>query len=372
MILTIVAATRLVVSLVIGLGMVRRSRPVNDTALVAAAARSAARLGVHPSPALLVSSHVDCPAIWCWGRRPVIVLPETATIGDQGRLGRRLLPRAGALAAPRPLVGRCSPSFSPCALPWHPLAWWAKRRLGQLSELACDDWVLAAGLPAADYAESLLGLVPQRRRAPGPGGGVEPSRTGRPDPAHPRRAAEQPARRQALGARYRAGRSSLAASALALAQSRPADSKDQNAKKDEVKPVNAATTAPRGKPQAATRRAIRGTVLGPTASRPPGATVFWIGDAKPSLSYRGASQGSGKAAGRPRAEVLAETETDAGGKFSLCRRFRSRPVCPRRRLGCDASGRRARGWDALVASQGRRNRGHASAAPRGRRSAAGC
>ena len=52
-----------------------------------------------------------------------------------------------------------------CALPWHPLAWWANYRLGQLSELACDDWVLATGLPATEYAETLLGLVPQRRGA---------------------------------------------------------------------------------------------------------------------------------------------------------------------------------------------------------------
>ena len=50
-------------------------------------------------------------------------------------------------------------------MPWHPLAWLARHRLNQLSELACDDWALAAGVAAEDYAESLLGLVPQRRPA---------------------------------------------------------------------------------------------------------------------------------------------------------------------------------------------------------------
>ncbi|MEJ7638850.1 MAG: M56 family metallopeptidase [Singulisphaera sp.] len=52
-----------------------------------------------------------------------------------------------------------------CLLPWNPLAWWARARLGGLSELACDDWVIASGQSATDYAESLLGLVPQRRTA---------------------------------------------------------------------------------------------------------------------------------------------------------------------------------------------------------------
>jgi protocatechuate 3,4-dioxygenase beta subunit len=51
------------------------------------------------------------------------------------------------------------------ALPWHPLAWLARRRLGQLCELACDDWVLASGNSPITYAESLLTLVPQRRPA---------------------------------------------------------------------------------------------------------------------------------------------------------------------------------------------------------------
>ena len=50
-------------------------------------------------------------------------------------------------------------------LPWNPLAWWARARLSGLSELACDDWVIASGQSATDYAESLLGLVPQRRTA---------------------------------------------------------------------------------------------------------------------------------------------------------------------------------------------------------------
>src|SRR5204863_361343 len=47
-------------------------------------------------------------------------------------------------------------------MPWNPLAWRMKRRMGYLAERTCDDWVLHAGQPAADYAETLLQLVPQR------------------------------------------------------------------------------------------------------------------------------------------------------------------------------------------------------------------
>jgi len=47
-----------------------------------------------------------------------------------------------------------------CALPWHPLLWWAKRRLVSLSEQACDDWVVALGQSGTDYTESLLDLAP--------------------------------------------------------------------------------------------------------------------------------------------------------------------------------------------------------------------
>ena len=49
---------------------------------------------------LLASSHVTCPAIWCWGRRPVIVLPKTQ--GDRSVDWMACFATAGAAGAPRP------------------------------------------------------------------------------------------------------------------------------------------------------------------------------------------------------------------------------------------------------------------------------
>jgi TonB family protein len=50
-------------------------------------------------------------------------------------------------------------------LPWHPLLWWAKKRLSSLSEHACDDWVIAAGGCGMNYVESLLDLLPVKQMA---------------------------------------------------------------------------------------------------------------------------------------------------------------------------------------------------------------
>jgi beta-lactamase regulating signal transducer with metallopeptidase domain len=54
-------------------------------------------------------------------------------------------------------------------LPWQPLAWVARRRLALYCEFAADDWALAAGRSAPDYAVALLalGVSPARPVQPG-------------------------------------------------------------------------------------------------------------------------------------------------------------------------------------------------------------
>jgi len=56
-----------------------------------------------------------------------------------------------------------------CLAPWHPLVWWVRKRLKHLSQLACDDWVLAAQADPGLYAASILRLVPRRGVALAPG-----------------------------------------------------------------------------------------------------------------------------------------------------------------------------------------------------------
>jgi len=318
LILAVVAVGRLVSSLVIGLGVVRRSRQVKDEALATAAAWSAARLGVRQPPELLGSSDVDCPAIWCWGRRPATLLPEAAQTAAQ-------VDWAGVFCHElahwlrRDQWSSLLGELLIVALPWHPLAWWAKHRLGQFSELACDDWVLGTGLPAADYAESLLGLVPQRG-APLALAAVS-SRRGLLGRIHhildERRSSPVVGKRWACASAMAVV---LAASALALAQSRPAVSKDQGAKKNEAEKVNASKTAPVSNRETTKKRTLRGTVLGPDGKPVAGATVFWIGHRTPPASAVALPKDQ-QSSRSFRAEVMAKRETDSSGTFALSADF---------------------------------------------------
>jgi beta-lactamase regulating signal transducer with metallopeptidase domain len=135
---------------------------VHDASLRQAACKAVARLGLRIVPLLYTADRVRSPMIWCWGRRPVLLLPAdaaeraevdwVAVFCHELAHWRRRDHRAGLLA-----------ELGVAVLCWHPLAWWAKRRLGLLCEQACDDWVLASGAAPVTYAESLLNLLPQRR-----------------------------------------------------------------------------------------------------------------------------------------------------------------------------------------------------------------
>jgi TonB family protein len=108
------------------------------------------------------------PVPLAWGiLRPVVVLPEAAARWPEARIRVVLWHelthiRRYDLAAQ--LLGQVA-----CCLYWfQPLAWMAARRLRQERELACDDVVLAAGVPPHEYAADLVDLargLAGRRRA---------------------------------------------------------------------------------------------------------------------------------------------------------------------------------------------------------------
>jgi beta-lactamase regulating signal transducer with metallopeptidase domain len=123
------------------------------------AAECARSLGVAREIVLLETSpaELSVPMTWGW-RRPVLVLPFASAAWPASRLKGALLHelahirRADWLWA---LVGRAA-----CVLYWfHPLVWWLAHRARTESEEACDQRVLGSGMPAPDYAESLLEIV---------------------------------------------------------------------------------------------------------------------------------------------------------------------------------------------------------------------
>lgn len=130
------------------------SRPASPDPVRAAAAR----LGVEHLPRVRLTRSVETPAIWCWSRTPLVLLPEHDL--DPGAQVRVLCHELAHWKR-RDHWFDLAASLLVAALPWHPLAWFASRKLAVLSERACDRWVLATGEAPADYAETLLELVPR-------------------------------------------------------------------------------------------------------------------------------------------------------------------------------------------------------------------
>ena len=165
------AAGWLVLSLVLMLHLfasARRGRrllsgatPINSGRLVALARQAARRLDLKRSPQVLECASVHCPVIWCWGRRPRLVMP--VGLPDGGTALRGVLFHELAHQKRRDHLASLAGEMVRVVLPWNPLAWLTTRRLRDLSDQACDRWAIASGESPTSYAEALLGLIPQPR-----------------------------------------------------------------------------------------------------------------------------------------------------------------------------------------------------------------
>jgi len=148
-------------------GIRRLSRTCLDIAdpqTLALTADCARLLGLKTPPRLCVAA-VPVPMTWGW-RRPVIALPAASTDWPEDRL-RSVLLHEMAHIKRRDWPAHRLADFA-CALYWfHPLVWLTARRLRSETELACDDLVLASGIPAPDYARHLLEIASALPRVPG-------------------------------------------------------------------------------------------------------------------------------------------------------------------------------------------------------------
>jgi beta-lactamase regulating signal transducer with metallopeptidase domain len=310
---------RLVVSMILGFQVVGRARPIACGSLSQAAESAATRLGLRAPPDLRASACAACPAIWCWGRRPIILLPENAA-------GATALDWTGIFChelahwVRRDHWSGLLAEILACLFPWQPLAWWAQHRLSQLSELACDDWAIAIGREPVAYAESLLGLIPRRR------GGLAlaavSSRRGL--ISRVRYILEGRQISPEVGGRWActtAAAMVLAASAVALAQSRPAPPESQRPRSEvAARREDRPQAAPRRPEQTTMRHSIRGTVLGPEGQPVPGAEVLWVGyrehKVTPSVLPK---DDQNRWSQRP--SILARSQVEPSGRYTLTADF---------------------------------------------------
>ncbi len=157
---SLVLTIRLTLSLFAGWRIARQAREEQNPRLLAALREAAEALSLKSVPRLRVSPFARCPMIWCWGSQPVVLLPDSA-IEQAPVLWRSVFCHELAHLVRSDHWSALWAEVVVILLPWQPLVWRCRRHLAFLREQACDDWVLAAGGAATDYAESLLQFVPQ-------------------------------------------------------------------------------------------------------------------------------------------------------------------------------------------------------------------
>ncbi len=309
------AIVRLVASFVRGLGLVMGSHAPQDSDLSLAISRAVTRLGLAVRPELRTTPWVRCPSVWCWSRQPILLVPARASEAVSTIDWVAVFCHELAHWRRRDHFASLAGEILVCVLPWNPLAWWARARLAQLAELACDDWVLACGSEGTDYAASLLELVPQRGHALALA-------------AVSSRCGLAGRMKHILGDR----RSSptigtgwavlalactlLASSALALAQAGSAPAGDPKAQNAVTSPPN---VQPRKEP-GGMKRTVHLTVQDPDGKPVANAMVLWLGASKSALAHGALPHDDPERMG-PRFKVLARGQTDAQGHQDMSAEF---------------------------------------------------
>jgi beta-lactamase regulating signal transducer with metallopeptidase domain len=120
----------------------------------------ASRLGLSRCPRVWLAPGRVSPLLWAVGGRAQLVLPSALVDGLTPEQRATLLAHELAHACRHDHWVRWLELAVTCLYWWHPVAWWARRRVQQAEEECCDAWVVWA-LPSAakDYARALLRTV---------------------------------------------------------------------------------------------------------------------------------------------------------------------------------------------------------------------
>ena len=142
--------------------LARRARRLETPQWANRVAAAQCALGLTRRVTVLVSSRAVVPMTWGIVR-PVILLPSRALRWPERYLHAVLLHEMHHIRQADALFTTIARLM--CALHWfNPAMWWVASRLRRISELACDDRVLSAGVRRSDYAE-LLALAATGRSA---------------------------------------------------------------------------------------------------------------------------------------------------------------------------------------------------------------
>lgn len=120
----------------------------------------AERLGLSRQPQVFVLPRVVTPMVWALGSRAKLLLPEQLLrYVDDDELSTLL---AHELAHIRrgDLWVRVLELTTSVLFWWHPVVWWARRRIREAEEEACDAWVVwALSAHTESYAQAMLKTV---------------------------------------------------------------------------------------------------------------------------------------------------------------------------------------------------------------------
>ena len=155
---------RLAITFVLGRGLLKNAVPVCG-AIRQSAETAAEKLAVDKPIVVLVSEKIAGCVIWCWTRRPALLIPRSAEVEGKDTDWVALFSHELAHLKRLDHVSGLFAELLVCIFPWQPLAWVGKKRLMALSEHACDDWAVATANSGVGYARSLLDMVPQSKPA---------------------------------------------------------------------------------------------------------------------------------------------------------------------------------------------------------------
>ncbi len=163
----LVMLARLFLALRGGRGLRRQSRPVTEPALRATIARAAVAFHLHVMPAVAWCERVAVPTV-VGLLKPTILLPLSLSSGLSPEQVEMLLLHELAHLRRHDHWVNLAQWIVETAMFFHPAVWWVSRRIRAEREIACDDRVLAAGVDATPYADSLLRMAELSRLATTP------------------------------------------------------------------------------------------------------------------------------------------------------------------------------------------------------------